>query len=225
MTSDPDDYMAISQSPESYSLDDVFDHMTREGSTITKAEALAGFEEVIRGIITLVKDGNSVVTPLVNISPGISGVFDGEDDRFDPERHQIKINVSPGNRLRKTAPAIPTEKIVAEERKPHLIHYYDNAAEAEDSLITPGSGARITGTLLKFDEEDQNQGVFFVKISDNTETRVDTKMLKNKPGELIFMNPALDAGTYRLEVRSKIKDTTEIRKGTFSKELTVSGSP
>jgi hypothetical protein len=79
ITPDPDDYMAVSINPESYSLEDIFDHMTREGSTITKAEALAGFEEVTQGILNLVEQGHSVNTPLVNISLGINGVFNGDD--------------------------------------------------------------------------------------------------------------------------------------------------
>lgn len=222
MTSE-DDYMAVSQSPESYSIEDVFDYMTREGSTVTKAEALAGFEEVTKGIINLVEEGNSVVTPLVNISPGISGVFDGEDDRYDPERHEININISPGLRLRDTALNIDTEKVAPRERVPELAHYHDNSTGEQDQTITPNSGARITGALLKFDEEDDNQGVFFVNVDDGSETRVDKKMLHNMPSKLIFNNPDLPAGTYRLEVRSIIDGTTEVRTGTLTDELTVSG--
>ena len=37
MTSDPDDYMAVSMTPQSFTIDDVYEHMTREGSTITRA--------------------------------------------------------------------------------------------------------------------------------------------------------------------------------------------
>jgi hypothetical protein len=224
ITDDPDDYMAVSQSPESYSLEDVFEHMTREGSTITKAEALAGFEEVIQGIVNLVEQGNSVVTPLVNISPSISGVFDGEEDRFDPDRHQVNINVSPGLRLRDTAGDIPTQKIAPKDRVPVLRHFYDNRSDTRNGTITPAGGARITGALLKFDEEDENQGVFFINTSDGSERRVNQRMLQNKPSELIFMLPDLSAGTYRLEVRSNLEFTSEVRKGALSEELTVPGS-
>ncbi|MDR8392863.1 DUF4469 domain-containing protein [Aliifodinibius sp. S!AR15-10] len=218
-----DDFMAVSKRPESYSLEDVFEHMTREGSTITKAEALAGFEEVSRGIINLLKQGNSVVTPLVNLSPSITGVFEGEDDRFDPDRHQVKINVTPGKRLRETAPTIPTQKIMPRERSPEPAHYYDYNSETQDQVITPQGAARITGSLLKFDEQDQDQGVFFVNTSDGTETRVNIKMIKNKPGELIISNPRLEAGHYRLEVRSLLDGTKDIRKGALPDELTVPG--
>lgn len=226
ITPDPDDYMAISRSPQSYSIEDVFDHMTREGSTITKAEALAVFEEITQGIINLVTQGNTVATPLVNIRPTISGVFNGDDDKFDRARHQVRINVSPGLRLRKSGGQITSQKIAAQERQPAPVHFFDNGSETQDEIITPGRGARITGSLLKFDEADQNQGIFFANEEDSSETRVDSPMLKNKPGELIFMNPELPAGTYRLEVRSSLNRTSsdELRTGMLHAGLSVAGS-
>ncbi|MDZ7693882.1 MAG: DUF4469 domain-containing protein [Balneolaceae bacterium] len=88
-------------------------------------------------------------------------------------------------------------------------------------ILTPGSGARITGALLKFDQKDPNQGVFFVNIEDGSATRVETTMLKNKPSELIFMNPLLDPGTYYLEVRSILTGNTKIRTGRLSAQVTA----
>ncbi|MFH5834345.1 DNA-binding domain-containing protein [Halalkalibaculum sp. DA384] len=221
ITSDEDDYMAISINPESYSIEDVYDYMTREGSTVTRAEALAGFEEVTRAILNLVQQGHSVVTPLVNIRPGISGVFDSEDDRFDTDRHEVRINVSPGLRLRETADEIPTQKVEPRERIPTITHYSDNSSGSRDAEITPGGGARIVGQLLKFDEEDPDQGIFFVNTSNGTETRVESTLLRNKPSELIFINPELDPGTYRLEVRAILQDTTNLRTGLMTDQLTV----
>lgn len=223
MTPDPDDHMAVSINPVSYTIEDVYDHMTREGSTITTAEALAAFEEVMQGIINLVQQGHSVVTPLANISPSISGVFKSDEDTFDPSRHKVGINVTPGLRLRDTASEIPTEKVASREREPAPIHYYDNASETQDEIVTPDGGARITGSLLKFDETDANQGIFFVNTADGTETRVESSMLRNKPGELIFINPNLPAGNYRLEVRSLLEGTTQVRSGALSDELSVAG--
>lgn len=221
MTPDPDDYMAVSSNSRSYTIEDVFDHMTREGSTITKAEALAVFEEISQGIINLVEQGFAVNTPLVNISSTVSGVFTGDDDSFNSGRHNVRINLTTGTRIGEIARDIKAEKIVVQKRVPVLSHYYDNESETQDETITPGKGARITGSLLKFDEDDNNQGVFFVNTADNSETRVDSFMLRNKPGELIFLNPTLPAGTYRLEVRSVIHRTSDPRPGALSDELTV----
>lgn len=46
MTLHSDDYITVSIHPQSYTIEDVYDNITREGSPITKAEALAVFEEI-----------------------------------------------------------------------------------------------------------------------------------------------------------------------------------
>ncbi|MDX1638369.1 MAG: DNA-binding domain-containing protein [Balneolaceae bacterium] len=224
LTPEPDEYLAVSKNPESYRLEEIFEHATREGSTITTAEIMAVFEEITQGIINILQEGNAVITPLVNIKPTIGGVFRGEDDQFDPNRHRININLSAGKRLRRMSRDIPTRKIIVGERRPEPQHFFDHGSESEDANITPGGGARITGTLLKFDEDDRKQGIFFINTADGSETRVNRKMLKNKPGELIFINPSLEAGAYRLEVRSKLEYTTQIRTGTHAAPLRVSVS-
>ena len=48
MTPDPEDLMAVSRNSENYSIKDILDQMTREGATITKAEALG----LVRGNYT-----------------------------------------------------------------------------------------------------------------------------------------------------------------------------
>ncbi|MGS2762139.1 DNA-binding domain-containing protein [Sinomicrobium sp. M5D2P9] len=221
MTPDPDDYMAVSSNTRSMSIEDVYEQMTREGSTITKAEALANFEEITQGIIGLVRQGYSVVTPLVNITSGISGVFTSEDDSFDSLRHQVRIRVNTGLRLKQATSAIPVKKVASRQRQPAPVHYYDNTAEAQNEMITPGGGARVTGSLLKFDEADTEQGIFFINVADNTTTRVAGKLLRNKPGELIFLNPELPSGTYRLEVRSILDRGISLIKGTLPHELSI----
>ncbi|MDZ7690994.1 MAG: DNA-binding domain-containing protein [Balneolaceae bacterium] len=100
---------------------------------------------MIRGIINIVRQGNSVVTPLVNIMPSISGVFDSEEDRFDANRHQVNLSISPGVRLRDTASAIPTEKVAARERMPNVGHYYDNTSETKNEQATASGAAPYFG--------------------------------------------------------------------------------
>jgi hypothetical protein len=222
ITDSDNDFRAVSKSTQNYTIEDVYDLMTRQGSTITKAEALAAFEEIVQGIISLVKEGNSVVTPLVNIGSRVAGVFNGDDDSFDKSRHSIRITVNPGSRLRKVSEMISVSKVASVERQPSPLHFIDSSSDSQDDIVTPTGGARITGSLLKHDPEDPEQGIFFVNSSDGSEVRVDSSLLRNKPGELIFINPELPAGEYRLEIRSLLDGTTAIRTGSLSNILTVS---
>ena len=84
----------------------------------------------------------------------------------------------------------------------------------------PGGVGIIRGSLLKFDEADPRQGVFFV-AGDGTESRA-SKIVKNKPGEIILMIPeGLQAGVYEVVVRSVFKNTKELREGFLTDDLTI----
>lgn len=65
------------------------------------------------------------------------------------------------------------------------------------------------------------RGIFFIDTATGQETRVESSVIKNKPSELIFVNPDLPTGTYRLEVRAIVYNTTKIRKGGRSEKLVV----
>lgn len=222
MTSDPSDRVAVTQINQSLTLEEVFEQMSSRGSTVTRAEALSVFEELCLAIVQLVKAGNSVNTPLFNISPSISGVFDGDDDTFDASRHKVKLRINPGSRLREVERQISVEKVSAERPQPTPLRFYDNTSESQDDVITPGGGARLVGTLLKYDEDDTQQGIFFVNTSTSAATRVNGKLLRNKPGELIFVIPnELVPGAYRMDVRTVMKGTKALRTGALPYELTV----
>ncbi|GAA5521150.1 hypothetical protein Asal01_01085 [Fodinibius salicampi] len=221
MTDNPDDYRAVSRNSKSYNLEDVFKNMTREGSTVTTAEAMAVFEEITRGIIGMLEEGHAINTPLFNISSSITGVFEEEEDRFDPNRHQVQINLNSGVRLKDLSNTITPERVEGSSPVPTLKYLQDNISGTQNELLTPGGGARIRGARLKYDHEDSQQGIFFIHTGDQTEHRVDFEPLRNMPQDLIFTLPDLPAGEYEMEVRCVLKSTSDIRTGSLPDLLTV----
>lgn len=216
-----DHYLAISKHSKSATLDDLFDGITREGSTITKAEALAVFEEITQRITEFVQEGYSVKTPLVNIRSDVKGKFVDDEDNFDPGRHKVKINVTAGKRLRAISSDIKPVKIFSQKPLPKPLSYYDQMSDTTNNIVTPGDAAKLTGLRLKFDEDDPEQGVYFINKDTREETKVERSMLTNMPSELIFMNPDLPSGTYLLEIRSIVYNTGHVRTGRLSKQLRV----
>ena len=83
---------------------------------------------------------------------------------------------------------------------------------------------RLTGSKLKLDASDPDQGVFLVKSTGagtGTATRV-ARVMTNKPSEQLFVVPtSLTAGSYRLEVRTKHKNSTQLKTATLGATLTV----
>nr|VFJ66723.1 MAG: protein of unknown function (DUF4469) with IG-like fold [Candidatus Kentron sp. DK] len=79
------------------------------------------------------------------------------------------------------------------------------------------------GYRLKFDPAKADEGIFLVpaETGGGKEARI-TQVQKNKPGQLIFLNPPnVKKGDYHLEVRARMRDSGEIRIGRLDAILTV----
>ena len=103
--------------------------------------------------------------------------------------------------------------------KPTVEDFKDIASNSMNDTLTPNAVGHITGSSLKINTEDTEQGIFLI-ASDGTTIQVST-LIRNKPSEVIFMIPALASGTYRLEIRNKPK-TKELRIGQLNGDLVVS---
>lgn len=220
LTNDPNDYMAVVQDLQSKTQADVIDLMIGRGSTVTKAEALSVFEEYGNAIEQLIKDGCSINTPLFNLSPSVKGTFTGSNDTFNSARHKVKINITPGTRLRVMGEHVSTERVKGVSPGPIPDSLDDLGSGTRNDQLTPGNIAQLRGSLLKFDEADPLQGIFLI-ASDTSETRIST-ISRNKPGQLDFLIPAMASGEYRLEVRALLQNSKTIRTGGLHCKLYVS---
>lgn len=220
---DLNDCFAVPLPTQSLSIEDVIERMVSRGSTVTKAEALSVFEELSLAVQQLIKDGNTITTPLFNVQPRITGVFTSDQDTFDRSRHEVKLRIQPGARLKEIIDSIQVEKTTSGRREPVLAHITDSKTETKDEMLSPGGGAKIVGSLLKFDEKATEQGIFFINTANNATTKVEGKLLRHMPGELIFTIPlGLAPGTYWVEVRTLMSGNKNIRTGALPYELTVS---
>ncbi len=219
LTDDPSDYMAVVQLQASKSQEDVIDLMIGRGSTVTKAEALSVLEEYAAAIEQLLREGQALNTPLFNLSPTIKGVFTSEDESYNAATHTVKINVTPGKRLKQVANEIEVQRVAGVSPQPDLLYVDDLGSGTRNEQLTPGNIARLKGSRLKFDPTDPLQGIFLVSEA-NEETRIST-VSRNKPAQLDFLVPALAPGLYKLVVRTLLKNTKTIRSGTLQVELNI----
>ncbi|MDR8394299.1 DUF4469 domain-containing protein [Aliifodinibius sp. S!AR15-10] len=220
LTDNPNDYVARVQDQLSRDIEDIVDIMTGRGSTVTKAEAFSVLEEFEAAVVKTLQQGHSVNTPLFRINASISGTFDAPSDSFDPQRHNVKMNVNPGIRIKNIAEDVTVEKIAADRREPVLRRYHDGGSGTTNETLSPSHTGRLVGELLKIDPGDQEQGVFLIG-PDEAETRVN-EYNHNMPSKLGFRVPeGLESGEYTMEVRAKLHNTNELRVGTLNASLTV----
>jgi hypothetical protein len=221
LTADPSDYRGQVQHNNSVTIEEVMQKIARPGSTVTVAEALAFWEELSQAVLAELQQGNRVVSDLFVVGLGLTGTFNGAQDAFDPIRHQLRVRVSPGVRLRKAEQGLSVEQVRADTVQPHLDHLEDFSSDTTNDRLSKGSTARLTGDRLKFDPADLTQGIFLIPPG-GAETRI-SRVLTNKPSELLFMVPAsLVNGQYRVVVRAKVANSNRLSSGELDSLLTVS---
>lgn len=222
LTQSPDNRIAVTQSLGTRTVEDVIDRMIHQGSTITKAEALATIEEFNQSVLEMIQQGYTVKTPLFSITLSITGVFTNDTDTFDARRHEVKARFRAGTLLRDMVKTILVKKIQAVKRKPVVSCFYDSSSKTLNKLLTPAGPATITGKLLKINMADENQGIFFINTASGKTTRMSTTLLRNMPGELIFcVPPDLVPGPYQVEVRAVIPQIKTSSSGILSHTLLV----
>ena len=194
--------------------DDIIKMMMERGTMVTETDARAVVMLYIDVIAKAVANGNNVNTPLVNLKPGIMGVFANNLDSFDASRHTKRANLSSGTLLNELMAAASVEKITQPAPTPAILDYFDVASGVSGSLITPSGIGQITGEELKFDPQNPAEGIFFI-AANGTETKV-ASLARRTEGLLMFSNPpALTAGTYTLEVRRNYTKDGAIRRGSL----------
>ena len=224
LTAAPDDYMAQPVDVRSYTLDEIIDAMMEKGSTLTRADVAATLQIYGEVVSAIVKDGSAVNTPLINTALSISGVFDGANDVFDKKRHAVNLNITAGTLLRDAIGKVKCEKTESASTDPYITEVSDIVSGKTNGVLTKGGVVQLLGSRLKFDQQDETQGVFFVP--ETGEPVRASVIAENKPARLMAIIPAgLTAGAYFIEVRTKYsgggKPLKIVKSGRFAKPLTV----
>ncbi len=222
ITPDPNDQSARVISNQVHDLNSIIFEILRRGSTVTEADANAVLKLFFEVVSDEVAEGNSVNLPLVNIRPGISGVFSNLTDSFDGSRHIKKANVTAGVLLNEKLAAAKVEKVVQATAAPALIQFLDVNTQNTNSILTPGGIGQIIGEELKFNPDAAAEGIYFV-AADGRATKVDV-LASRTEGKLVFSIPAtLAAGSYILEVKKGYGTTNLVtRSGSLQDALQVS---
>ncbi|WKN32554.1 DNA-binding domain-containing protein [Porifericola rhodea] len=221
LTSDPNDFRAVTLSGNSNNMEDIIEMMMHRSVGISKGETTSVIEELFLAMEFLLKRGESITTPLFKISPVISGVFEDNLEAFDSQKHKIKIKVSAGTRLSKISQEVSVERVDAKVSTPIVHTFLDMDSNIKDKMLTSGQPGRVFGSKLKFDANDPQQGIFLTHVGSGTETKADF-ILDNMPKTITFIIPdGLPVGDYQLELRSTMGGAN-LRKGILRTLLNIS---
>jgi len=213
--------MAIPQSLNNKKIDDIIRQITKPGSILKETECVAVVHDFFKAISENLKEGYGFVSEYIRIQPTISGVFNGNDDQFDPLRHQKQISASAGTAFKNAAEQLKLEKVQGSITAPIIKSVYDLKSQETNTQLSPGHMIEVQGSRLKINRDLNDEGIFLVKDADGNETKVE-QVHTNLPSRLSGMLPeALSTGNYTLEIRNRQNGNNNLSIGVYSAELSV----
>ena len=220
ITPDPNDQTGRVQPNNTLGVDEIVKRIVKRGTTLTETDVRAVLRLSFEEIADAVSEGNNVNLPLLNARPSIQGVFTDINDTFDVSRHTVKASLSAGLLLFNKMKTATVEKMGSSIVSPDIVDFTDVRTSTHSKASKGGIGI-ITGSELKFNTANVAEGIFFVNIATNAETK-STEIAQRTEGKLMFMIPnTLVAGTYYVEVRKAYTNAVSIRSDAFEQNLTV----
>ncbi|GAB1455356.1 hypothetical protein MASR2M48_06630 [Spirochaetota bacterium] len=205
--------------------DEFIEIMSRENSALGRKELEAALALIGRTLARLVADGNSVRTPIGAFYLSAVGLADKESSPFTPRDeasgHGFRLRFRPDRSFE----AQVTER-VSVNRDDSSWQLFPRPASLLSEVgkrnagFKPGLMVRLAGDYLGFDEDEKNQGVFFVKSIADSGMRAENYALI-KPKRIIFTIPdELEPGEYTVLLRSSTKAGT-LRSGYLDGKITI----
>ena len=221
-TDDPEDCLARPVDVPVRTREDLIADITGPGSILKPTESNAVIDDYWGKIADYIRRGEAYSDEYISIRFGITGVFQNEDDQFDPARHAVVVSIVLKDPLTGATTEIRLRKVDGRVIVPEIDHIYDWGSQTTDDRITPGDVLEITGSDLKIhDNIEDEEGIFFVSQTDAAEHRAG-QIRTNEPQTLTLRIPdSLAAGTWRLEVRNTSRNSQTLRTGIFTPVLTV----
>lgn len=221
LTPDPTDYMARIETLRTMGLRDVCESsVLRGGADISAPAMFHASELMLKEMAYRLCDGFSINFGYFSISLKIRGVFTSPTDTFDPQRHTLMFQITPGELLRRELPSIQMKMMGVKKDAIYIALVTDTATGLEDGTITPNDDILIQGTRIRVapdDGSDAQTGIFFI-AQDGTSTSVSRRLTQNDPSRVIARVPALAPGSYTLRIVTKYINKKDLLKNAITAE-------
>jgi hypothetical protein len=171
--------------------------------------------------LRLLLEGYEIEHPIGRMSTTIVGRFDGPDDEFDPQRHEVDIEFGDLD-VRDWLEGYREmmRRKLADPPRPLLDGYEDANTGRIGDYLRAGHMVCLRGYWLRFRRSDPEQGVFF--IAEDGATRRVASVAFTGLCEAAFVLPRdLPSGLYRLEVRTVLIPRDGLQRGALPDPILV----
>lgn len=215
----PGEYRAVVKPVDTLYLDDLVKKLNERHnniSSITANMVLGAFFETVEESL---HDGYQICTPVFNVKTGVKGKFTGPEDQFFSNRHQVTYNCSSNRSLNKKASRQRAYKVQPNDRLPVIKTVHDMKLDSKNNQITIGGLVEIKGLRLGMDPENKDE---FIALKNNGQVHRITQVFPRSDNHLMMIIPeGLPLGEYQLMIQTRVRNTSELRAGYFSKSLSL----
>jgi DNA-binding domain len=111
VTENPDDCKAIVQDEEKVTVEELIERITGAGSILKETESVAVLHAIFKALGKVLQEGKGFTSDYLVLDHSIKGVFTNAEDSFDPNRHQVCVNVRLGSAMRQMAEGVAVTKV------------------------------------------------------------------------------------------------------------------
>ena len=167
-----------------------------------------------------VANGASVAFGLGYFNMAVNGVFIGDNDHWDSNKHSLSVRVTPTADLRAAVNAATVDVRGMAEIGTVINSVTDVASGEVNTRLTPGGGVNLLGSKIKIAGDNAANGIILTNQA-NSETTVVAlnAILTNDPSKVSFVVPAtLPKGDYKLSIATQFSSPSTLLKDprTFS---------
>lgn len=162
--------------------------------------------EILKQIaIEQISNGASVRFGLGFFNLTVSGVFIGDNARWDSAVHSLNVNSTPIAELREAVRATSVDIRGMASTGLSINSLTDVASGEENKRLTPGGGANLSGYKIRIDGEAAGVGLSLINQATNEAILIPKNaIMVNEPSNISFVIPAtLPAGDYKLNITTQ----------------------
>ena len=207
------DYVAeVSTTGKTLRNEDIAQVIKDEGSELQYETLLDIINHSDRLRRERIQQGYSVQTGVCHISPRVTGNWIGSAPHFDPNLHKITCDLTASAELRHALEEVSIEVLGVKDSGARIGLVTDVTTGKTDGTITSGGDLIIEGEKIKIAPAgEEGLGIFFVHPNGDA-VAVTDPLAQNDPKKIICRAPALEAGTYTLQIVTRFSNSAVLLK-------------
>jgi hypothetical protein len=227
LTERKDDRIGRVVTNRSYDENDIIEEIVARRTDLSASTIKASLNLASEIALEKIANGASVSLGLGYFSLGVSGVFIGDNAKWDAGQHSLSVRITPNSKLREAVKSTLVDVRGLAAGGPAINILTDVSTGEVNSRITPGGGVNLVGSRIKIDGDNPANGISLINQLTNEVVAIPkTALLVNDPSKITFIVPAnLANGDYKLSITTQfstsVTNTKEPRTYSFDYVLNV----